>query len=169
MTGRSVWSEVMFVLALAVAWGGPAAIWGEEAKLPEGFGLSAKYPLDRGIGDDPAVLLFEDFEKGELADLGRRWQSVSNKDSKVLFWSDDAPVAAAGKRSLRMTATVGENEGGHLYKKLPRGVDRGFARFYVKFPEDAGYIHHFVHFGGYRPATDWPQGGREAGRAATSG
>jgi hypothetical protein len=29
----------------------------------------------------------------------------------------------------------------------------------VKFPEPANYIHHFVHLGGYRPATRYPQGG----------
>src|SRR5690606_11429644 len=41
----------------------------------------------------------------------------------------------------------------------PREVDRVFARFYVKFPEDAGYVHHFVHLGGYHPSTPYPQGG----------
>ena len=32
-------------------------------------------------------------------------------------------------------------------------------RFYVKFPDPAGYVHHFVHLGGYDPSTRWPQGG----------
>jgi hypothetical protein len=58
-----------------------------------------------------------------------------------------------------MTATLGENTGGHLYKQLPRGADKVFARFYVKFPLDAAYIHHFVTLGGYQPPTAWPQGG----------
>ena len=57
-----------------------------------------------------------------------------------------------------MTATLGRNTGGHLYTRF-RGVDRAYARFYVKFAPDAPYIHHFVHMGGYNPSTPWPQGG----------
>ncbi len=128
-------------------------------RLPEGFGLAAKYPGDRGIGRDPHVLFAEDFETGSLTDLGRRWSDVSNKDGKVLAFSADVPAGSAGKRSLQMTATLGENTGGHLYKQLPHGGDTLFARFYVKFVPDADYIHHFVHLGGYSPPTSYPQGG----------
>jgi hypothetical protein len=127
--------------------------------LPEGFGLSAQYPGDRGIAKAPAVLFAEDFEAGEIPDLKKRWNEISNKDGQVAAFSLDKPSASSGRRSLQMTATLGQNTGGHLYTKLAREADRAFARFYVKFPEDAGYIHHFVHFGGYRPATSWPQGG----------
>jgi hypothetical protein len=127
--------------------------------LPEGYGLSAKYPADRGIARDRAVLFAADFEDGDIADLAQTWNSVSNKRNEVLSFRDDAPAASGGKRALQMTGNPAKNDGGHLYKKLPREVDTAFARFYVKFPEDAGYIHHFVHFGGYRPATNWPQGG----------
>jgi hypothetical protein len=105
------------------------------------------------------VLLAEDLESVSLDDLTKRWSSVSNQDGKVLAFSEDVPAASGGKRSLQMTATLGENTGGHLYTRLLRPVDKAFARFYVKFPEDAGYIHHFVHFGGYNPPTPWAQGG----------
>jgi hypothetical protein len=131
-------------------------------ELPSGFGISADHPKDEGIDRHPAVLFAESFERGGVGQLEERWQSVSNQDGKVVSLHDDSPQAAEGRRCVQLTANVPENEGGHLYKKLPREVDQAFARFYVKFPEDAGYIHHFVHFGGYRPATDWPQGG--AGR-----
>src|SRR5438034_7747503 len=40
----------------------------------------------------------------------------------------------------QMTATLGENTGGHLYTRLPREVDKAYARFYVKFAADAAYI-----------------------------
>jgi hypothetical protein len=50
-----------------------------------------------------------------------------------------------------MTSTLGENTGGHLYKRLPREVETVFARFYVKFADDAQYVHHFVHMGGIGP------------------
>src|SRR5262249_37029025 len=72
-----------------------------------------------------------------------------------------------GKRSLLLTATLGENTGGHLYHRLDRGVETLFARFYVRFAPDAAYIHHFVHMGGYNPPTPYPQGGaRERPRGA---
>ncbi len=127
--------------------------------LPSGAGLAAKYPDDKGLAADPAVLVFEDFETGDLAALNKVWHSVSNRDNKVIAFRADGPAATAGKRCIELSATVSENEGGHLYRKLPREIDTGFVRFYVKFPKEAGYIHHFVHFGGYRPATNWPQGG----------
>jgi hypothetical protein len=145
-------------LALTIATG---SIWAQEKSnsLPEGHGLSAKYPGDRGIARDAAVLLAEDFELGDVADLEKTWHSVSNKDQQVISFREDAPVAGVGQRSLQMTGNPAQNEGGHLYKKLPREVDTAFARFYVKFPEEAGYVHHFVQLGGFRPATTWPQGG----------
>lgn len=152
------WVAAM-VLALAVlgVFGMEAA--GSRSSLPEGYGLAAKYPGDRGIEKDPNVLFTEDFEGGTLVELSKRWSDISNKDGKVLAFSSDVPPSSRGRRSLQMTATLGENTGGHLYKRLPRGVETVFARFYVKFPPDVGYIHHFVTVGGYNPPTNYPQGG----------
>jgi hypothetical protein len=133
---------------------------GEEAPgtrgLPRGAGLSARYPGDRGIEKDPAVLLAEDFEEGEIADLGRRWTEVKDPAGKVLAWSEAVPRASTGKRSLQMTATLGRDTGGHLFGPLARGVDEAYARFYVRFPEPAEYVHHFVWLGGLNPLTRWP-------------
>ena len=126
---------------------------------PRSVGLAAKYPGDVGLAHDARVLFAEDFESGTLAELTKRWTETSNKDGKVLALSPDAPPGSVGKRSLQMTATLGENSGGHLYQRLPRGVEKLHARFYVKFAEDAGYEHHFVSLGGYNPPTNWPQGG----------
>jgi hypothetical protein len=127
--------------------------------LFEGSGLAARYPADVGIERDPAVLFAESFESGSLEELDKRWSNVSNKDGKVMAFSDEVPPGSSGKRSLQLTATLGENSGGHLYTRLPRDVDMAYARFYVKFASDADYIHHFVHLGGYNPPTPWPQGG----------
>lgn len=124
-----------------------------------GPGIAAKYPGDAGIARDPSVLFAEDFESGSVEEIGRRWGEISNKGGKVIDLSSDVSAASAGKRSLRMTATLGENTGGHLYTKLPRGVEKAFARFYVKFAAEPAYIHHFVTVGGYNPPTQWPQGG----------
>src|SRR2546427_461058 len=107
-----------------------AAVSASADSLSEGFGLSAKYPRDDGIARDPHVLLAEDFESGGIDELGKRWNDVSNKDGKVLAFSDDVPAASDGKHSLQVTATLGENTGGHLYEQLAKGVDTVFARFY---------------------------------------
>lgn len=155
---RGVW--IACALAAAALAAAATSLAGDDAKplahLPQGAGFAAKFKGDRGIAKDARVLLAEDFEAGEIADLGKRWSEVSNKDGKVLAWSDDRPAASAGKRSLGMTATLGENTGGHLYAQLPRGVERAFARFYVKFAKDAGYEHHFVSMGGCNPPLSWP-------------
>jgi len=124
--------------------------------LPEGAGLSALYPGDKGIAKDPAVLLAEDFEEGTIADLQKKWTEVSNKDGNPLAFSDLRPEASRGKRSLEITATLGHDTGGHLFAPLAKGVDTAFARFYVRFDKDADYIHHFVHMGGLNPQTRWP-------------
>ncbi|HZP83265.1 MAG TPA: hypothetical protein VFB21_16605 [Chthonomonadaceae bacterium] len=127
--------------------------------LPEGPGLAAKYPGDKGIEKDSAVLFHEDFEAGSLEEIVKHWSETSNKDGKVLALSQDRPPGSSGSHSLQMTATLLDNTGGHLYTQLKRGVDTAFARFYVKFAPDADYLHHFVTLGGYNPPTSYPQGG----------
>jgi hypothetical protein len=127
--------------------------------LPQGYGLSAKYPGDKGLARDPSVLFAEDFEQGDLRDLSHRWEEMKDPHGRVMALAPGGPTASRGTTSLRMEATLGENDGGHLYRRLPREVDQLFLRFYVKFPKEAEYIHHFVHLGGYRPSTPHPQGG----------
>src|SRR4051812_48888487 len=97
-------------------------------------GLAAKYPGDAGIARDPHVLFAENFEDGGIEQIATRWSEMSDKDGKVIALSDDVPPESQGKHSLEMTATLGRNTGGHLYRKLDRGVEKIFARFYVKFP-----------------------------------
>lgn len=101
----------------------------------------------------------ENFEEGDLDVLKKRWHEAKNPKSQVLELVDDQAVPGVGKRSLKMTATFGVNDGGYLYKRFDKSYDKLFYRFYVKFADDAAYIHHFVHLGGYNPATTWPQGG----------
>lgn len=122
-------------------------------------GIASKYPRDRGIAQDANVLIHENFEDGGLEDLSKRWEEISNKEGRVAAWSADQPAGSLGKRCLQLTATPGLNTGGHLYRRLPKSVDQVYARFYVKFDKVPDPIHHFVHIGGYLPATRWPQGG----------
>jgi hypothetical protein len=59
-----------------------------------------------------------------------------------------------------MTHIGGKGDGAHLYRRLPKGQDQVYARFYVKFDPDCAPIHHFgTNIGGYNPSTPWPQGG----------
>ncbi len=115
----------------------------------EGWGFAEKYPGDVGIEKDPRVVLVENFEND---DLKSRWSDIKGTE----FAKD--PVHG-GQRSLKVTATLGKDTGGHLYKMLKPGHDRLHFRFYVRFPKDHGYVHHFVHLTGYNPPTAWPQGG----------
>ncbi len=155
----SLWTRVTAaVLALPGAWYFLSRPSASQAP-PATTGLAAKYPADRGIARDPAVSFAEDFEAGTLDEVVKRWGEASNKDGKVLTIANDAPPASGGRRCLQVTATAGQNTGGHLYTRLPRGADQLYARFYVRFAPDADYLHHFVHLGGYHPATPYPQGG----------
>jgi hypothetical protein len=116
------------------------------------------------LRDDPAVLLFEDFDRVDLPAVVSRWDEASNAGSAVLALSDDVPAQSsrAKRHSLQVTAYPGRDSGGHIYRKLRRGVDELFLRFYVEFPSPACYVRHFVHVGGHNPPTRWPQG--EAGQ-----
>jgi len=115
-------------------------------------GLAAKYPGDVGIGDDPVVVFAEDFEQDSLDDVTKRWTAAS----KTMALVEEGLAGSPGSRALQMTATRGESTGGSLYKTFPPGYDRLYARFYVKFAEDCGYIHHFVFLGGLADLKPWP-------------
>lgn len=134
---------------------GHAALGGE-GDLPSGAGFAAEYPGDRGIGEDRRVVFAENFESGSMAEVARRWESVSEGMFAI---SDEKPPGSAGRRSLLATHVGGKGDGGHLYRRLGDGEERVFTRFYVKFDEDCAPIHHFFHVGGYWPPTPYPQGG----------
>lgn len=149
----------------------PVQSWAGAKPLPEGQGLAAEYPGDKGIGDNPAVVFGEDFEAGSVAQVREHWDQVSGEDGNLLSLSPDVPPASVGKSSLLFTHVGGKGDGGHLYKVLKPGFDQLFLRFYVKFDSDCNPVHHFVHLGGYNPPTPWPQGGaglRPAGDKAFS-
>ena len=120
-------------------------------------GLASRYVGDEGIESDPAVVFTEDFEAATLEAVCSRWESVRNRG--IMSLSSEVPPSSSGEHSLRMTHVGGESTGGHLYRRLLPGYDKLHVRFYVKFDPACSPIHHFVHAGGYHPATAWPQGG----------
>lgn len=127
----------------------------DSKKLPENYGISAKYPGDKGIEKDPQVIFYEDFEVPSIGDLAKGWENISSP--QIMSLSHDTPTGKG--HSLLMTHIGGQGTGGHLYRRLLPGYDRLFVRFYVKFEADCGPIHHFFTIGGYNPHTPWPQGG----------
>ena len=134
------------------------ALWGSGAGVAwPGGGLAQKYPGDVGLARDANVVFVEDFEAGSLEGVTARWESVKNRAGLSL--SMDTPAGSHGGHSLLMTHIGGQGTGAHLYRRLLPGYDKLHVRFYVKFDPDCFGIHHFVHVGGYHPATAWPQGG----------
>ncbi|RKX72565.1 hypothetical protein DRP43_00395, partial [candidate division TA06 bacterium] len=101
------------------------------------------------------VVFTEDFEEATINDIITNWTDFSNIEGMSL--SGDISSVSSGTKSLIMTSIIGENTGGHLYKRLD-GYDSLYARFYVKISSTCHPIHHFVHMGGYNPPTNWPQG-----------
>ena len=129
---------------------GPAA-WGEgdpqgvrnlaaDSDLPQGKGLAAAYPGDAGIAGHPEVIFADNFEQGQL---GESWDSIRNREDKVLALTDSvADGAPVGSRSLQVTARLHANTGGGLtvwFASHPRL----FVRFYTRFDPACDYVHHF--------------------------
>jgi hypothetical protein len=116
----------------------------------EKAGLAVLYPGDEGIERDPRVLFVEDFETGGPDEIGQRWGQIYLKENISL--SDDIHSNSPGYKSIHY------KDNAYLYTHT-KGVDTLYARFYVKFHEKTGYIHHFVHIVADRTPTPWPKGG----------
>jgi hypothetical protein len=98
----------------------------------------------------PADIVFsEDFEQFDA----KRWNTIKGPRTVEIVEGGHR-----GGKCAQVTATLGENEGGYLYKMLQPGLDVMHLRFYVKFEKEHEYIHHFVKIVGYNPPTRWPQG-----------
>ncbi|HRF00859.1 MAG TPA: hypothetical protein PLI18_10100 [Pirellulaceae bacterium] len=115
-----------------------------ERTLPEGEGLAATFVGDREIGTHRDVIFADDFETGEL---GAAWDEINDRGKALALIDASSDVAAdtpglLGRRSLQVTATLGENTGGGLTKWF-ESSDRLFIRFYTKFDDDCDYVHHF--------------------------
>ncbi len=140
----------LMAVAVIVSACGTSAQEADVSRLPEGSGLAARYAGDEGIERDPRVLFVDDFETGTIEEIGSRWGEMSKKQNFDL--SSDIAENSPGNKSIHI------KENGHLYTHT-KGVDTVFTRFYVKFHEKTGYIHHFVHLIADRTPTPWPKGG----------
>ena len=105
--------------------------------------LSAQYPGDVGMADDPAVLLFDDFEAG-----WGRWDEPS-ADTTYLQIENDAAEAHAGIGYLRSTVTFDHLAAQQYISSKTVGswgqrVDTIYWRFHVRFPHVAPNPHHWI-------------------------
>lgn len=151
--------RLAFIIAAAIGAAGYSVVERTHEEVSQNKGIAWLYPGDEGIKNHPDVLFVENFETGDMKDVESRWGHMSNRDGKVMSFSNDVPVGSAGTRSLKMTATRGENEGGELYKTFKSGWDKIHLRFYVKFTEDHGYQGHFVALRGEKNPKPYPVGG----------
>ncbi|NMB73555.1 MAG: hypothetical protein GYA21_00335 [Myxococcales bacterium] len=115
--------------------------------------LSARHPNDVGMGDDPAVVWFEDFEEGSLAAIAGRYDQV--RDNGRFTLTSDTPSGAGF--ALAMRAGEGQ-EAVDLYKMLPSG-EEWYVRWYAKYQRDITWHHSGMWFGGYNPPSRWPSPG----------
>lgn len=116
----------------------------------EQTGIAKLYANDKDIEKDSRVLFVEAFESGTVEQIGVRWGQISRKEN--FSFSDDISDASPGTKSIHI------KQNGHLFTH-PEGVDTMFARFYVKFHEKTGYVHHFVHLVADADPKPWPKGG----------
>ena len=114
--------------------------------------LAAKYPCDKGIAADPAVVWSEDFEEGSVALATSRYDSANNPPGMALV--ADVPFKSCGKASMKFTSGVSANAT-DLYKQLP-ATDELFVRWYAKYQAGIQWHHTGMWFGGYNPPTAYP-------------
>jgi len=120
------------------------------APAAEKEGIASRYPGDEGIERDPRVIFVDDFETGTVEEIGERWGNITRRENIDLV--ADIHANSPGVRSIHIA------KNGHLFTHT-KGVDTMYARFYVKFHEKTGYIHHFVHLVADRTPEPWPKGG----------
>jgi hypothetical protein len=108
-------------------------------KLPEGkAGLAAKYPGDKGVAQDPAVLFAEDFENcSSIVDIKKKWDNVVHESN--LSIAEGASHELGGRKCLLMTIPK-QNEplATGMNKSLKKRQEILFLRWYMKF--DDGWL-----------------------------
>jgi len=132
---------------------------------PSGGLLADNYPCDQGIGSDPAVVWYENFEEGSVSGVTSRYNDYNNPAGMALVADrPSGPSGQCGTASMQMTAGGGSSTT-DLYKKLLQGNGAGYdelyVRWYAKYQAGGDWHHTGVWFGGYNPPLDWanPQAG----------
>jgi hypothetical protein len=120
-----------------------------DAAVLEGT-LSAEHPGDIGLGSDPDVIWFEDFEEGSLDAIAARYDQVQGRSRWSLV--TDTPSGTGSAIALR----AGQGEDAvDFYKELPPS-DEWWVRWYARYEAGVHWHHSGVWFGGYEPAMRYP-------------
>jgi hypothetical protein len=125
---------------------GSARIVGQEKRgpapavepLPEGdTGLAAKYPGDRGLARDPAVIHFDDFEDyATPEDVNKKYEYVMHTENMRL--TREPAEVNSGRQAIRFTLPrQEEGNAAALYRVITEERDVLFLRYYAKF--EKGY------------------------------
>ncbi|MBI3831214.1 MAG: hypothetical protein HY291_16975 [Planctomycetes bacterium] len=132
---RWLWVVLLMFLPFGVSsLSGEEATPGQLAPLPEGDnGIAAKYPGDRGIDKDPAVILADDFETySSPADLRKNWDNVFHDD--CIRFAEEPGNVHGGKKSLEFSVPKRDTElSNALIKFIKTPTDVIFIRHYSKF------------------------------------
>ena len=99
--------------------------------LPQGRkGIASRYPGDRQIEKDRAVVFVEPFNTTDISEMKARWGEV--KGATRLSLSSEAPGGSADGRSLQVRFAADNSDDTRLFKPLPDGYNELYARFYIK-------------------------------------
>lgn len=100
---------------------------------PSGGGIASKYANDIGIGNDPDVLFYDDFETySQPGDLAQRWDAVY-QNAQIHLATTPASVRT-GSKSLEFNQPLQQAELSNAVQKiLASKVDELYLRFYSKF------------------------------------
>jgi hypothetical protein len=110
--------------------------------------LSDQYPGDVGLGGDPAVVWFEDFEAASVDAVTARYDQAQGPARMALV--------AGGPAGQAMAMTAGEGvDAVDLYKQLP-DHDELWVRWYARYDAGVPWHHSGMWFGGYNPAMPYP-------------
>ncbi len=104
--------------------------------LPEGnAGIAAKYPGDKGIDKDPAVLFADDFERtSSVADLRKKWDVLTHNANLSIH--EGAGHKHGGGKSLLMTIPKQDAPlATGVAELLTDTQDILFLRWYMKFDD----------------------------------
>ena len=113
-------------------------------ELPEGDGLAAKYPGDKGIEQDPAVVFadgFEEIEGTRMAAIGQeqkgnKWDSAAGTVTIV----QEPENVHTGSKAAQVTH---EQRGSHnAVRQFKEGFDTLYLRYYMKYHKDFPGCHH---------------------------
>ncbi len=156
--------SAMIPLTANWAWG-----WEESDKpprLPAGDGIAAKYPGDRNIERDPAVVFADGFENMfSPADLRDKWNWViHDRNMRITQRAGDVN---GGVKALEFTIPRQETAlSVEVAKQLDREQDVLFLRWYSKFEDDFAVPSGSVHNGGSISSHYFKNGRATPGRPA---